>query len=104
MDTAESSSVPKHLLMPLLYLGLFLSSYQILSQNMPDCLIMITEALHKDSAVIDQVTAEQQRVKDVRNYRVFQAMRQMRRDYMVPLDSSCSFVMEKADQTNVSLD
>ena len=97
MDTAESSSVPKHLLMPLLYLGLFLSSYQVLSQNMPDCLIMITEALPKDSAVIDQVTAEQQRVKDVRNYRVFQAMRQMRRDYMVPLDSSCSFVMEKAD-------
>ena len=59
---------------------------KILADLMPSTLCSYTMAtsteMMKDRTVIETVVREQKRDKNERNYRVFQAMRLMRREYM----------------------
>ena len=100
-DTAESTQIPVQLLVPLGQAWLLIAAFKILADALPETLTIFSVTANtemmKDKTVINEVISGQKQEKNERNYRVFQAMRLMRRDYMSTLDQSCSFeVVEKA--------
>ena len=85
-DTAASTQIPVKLILPIVQLNILVVTFKVFSDWVPATLktyaMATSTEMMKDRAVIDNVIQNQKREKNERNYRVFQAMRLMRREYM----------------------
>ena len=85
-DTAASAEIPLRLLLPLIHVNLLVVAYKIYKEWMPNTLLTYTlctsTEMMKERSLIEKTVQEQKTEKNERNYRVFQAMRLMRREYM----------------------
>ena len=74
------------MILPIIQFNLVVISFKIFTDKLPATLktyMMVTSTeMMKDRKVIEEVVQEQKRQKNERNYRVFQAMRLIRREYM----------------------
>jgi hypothetical protein len=85
-DVQASTAIPVRLVLPILQINLLAVSFKVLADWLPESIRSHTMAtateMMKDRTVVEQVIQKQKLEKNERNYRVFQAMRLMRREYM----------------------
>ena len=90
-DTAATAQIPLRLVLPLLQCNMIAVSFKIFAEWLPAALKTYTVAtsteMMKDRGLIEAVIQGQKKEKNDRHYRVFQAMRLMRREYMKMLFS-----------------
>ena len=91
-DTAASTQIPLRLVLPIIQCNMLAVSYKIFSEWLPAALktytVAISTEMMKDRSLIEAVIQGQKKDKNDRHYRVFQAMRLMRREYMKMLFSN----------------
>ena len=95
-DVEASTTIPVRLILPTVQFCLLAAIFKVFADLMPAtmhtyCMATSTEMM-KDRNTIESVVQQQKLEKNERNYRVFQAMRLMRREYMKMLlcDNSIS--------------
>jgi len=85
-DTQTSSQIALRLIMPIVRMHLVAVSYKLFADWLPEALcahaVSTSTEMMKDRGAIEAVIQKQKGEKNERNYRVFQAMRLMRREYM----------------------
>ena len=85
-DTQASTQIPLRLLLPIVQLNLIYVAFKVFAEWLPAALtthaMATSTEMMKDRSCIEAVIQRQKTDKNDRNYRVFQAMRLMRREYM----------------------